>query len=110
VTVFATEPSAFDAADAKMAVAIIGNAKGLHARASAKFVRMAEQFAAETSVRCRGQTVSGRSIMGLLMLSASPGTEIEIAAAGADAQKAVDALCGLVRDGFGEKDEPANTP
>ena len=106
---FAAEPSAFDADDAKLVIAVVRNAKGLHARASAKFVRTAEQFKAETSVRCRGQTVNGRSIMGLMMLSASQGTEIEIAATGLDADAAVEALCTLVHDGFGEKDEPPST-
>lgn len=107
MTVFATEPSAFDAADAQTATAVICNAKGLHARASAKFVRAAEQFRADISVRCRGQTVSGRSIMGLMMLSASQGTEIEIAATGRDAAAALDAMCALVRSGFGEGKEPS---
>lgn len=102
---FATEPSAFNAANAVTATALICNAKGLHARASAKFVRTAEQFMAEISVRCRGQTVNGRSIMGLMMLSASQGTEIEIAATGKDANQALDAMCALVRSGFGEENE-----
>jgi len=81
----------------------ITNRLGLHARASAKFVKLAGQFAAEITVANRGVEVSGKSIMGLMMLAASPGTAIEIRASGADAAAAVDALVALVEDRFQEE-------
>ncbi|MCB1474015.1 MAG: HPr family phosphocarrier protein [Rhodobiaceae bacterium] len=80
----------------------ICNAKGLHARASAKFVRLAEQFDAEIGVRRDGSAVGGTSIMGLMMLAAAPGCDIEIAATGTQADAAVAALAALVAEGFGE--------
>jgi len=87
---------------------IIRNRKGLHARASAKFVKCAESFNAEVKVTRDGQSVGGTSIMGLMMLAAGPGTEIHLSAAGPDASKAVEALVALVVAGFGEEmvDEP----
>jgi phosphocarrier protein HPr len=81
----------------------IVNAKGLHARASAKFVKCAEQFDAEIKVSRDGQTVPGTSIMGLMMLAAQPGSMIRIEARGADARQAVTALAQLVASGFGEE-------
>ena len=80
----------------------IVNEKGLHARASAKFVKLAEQFDASILVRRDGQEVPGTSIMGLMMLAASPGTSIEVTASGPDAAAALDALAGLVEAKFGE--------
>ncbi len=80
----------------------IRNARGLHAQASAKFVRCASSFDAEIVVARRGVIVSGLSIMGLLTLAASRGTMIEIRATGRVAEAAMDALCTLVRDRFGE--------
>ena len=63
----------------------ICNQKGLHARAAARFVKMASQFQAEVTVRKNGTSVSGRSIMGLMMLAAASGTVVEVAATGPDA-------------------------
>ena len=82
----------------------IVNKKGLHARASAKFVQAAEQFDAAITVTRGHETVGGTSIMGLMMLAAGPGITIIIKATGKDAAKAIDALCTLVADGFGEED------
>lgn len=80
----------------------ICNRKGLHARASAKFVKCAEEFEAEVRVLRDGQSVGGTSIMGLMMLAAGPGTNIVIEAQGEDAEQALAALVALVQDGFGE--------
>jgi phosphocarrier protein HPr len=82
----------------------IVNKKGLHARASAKFVQTAEQFDAEVTVTRGHESVGGTSIMGLMMLSAAPGTLITISASGPDAEAAVDALCALISSRFGEDD------
>ena len=81
----------------------IVNERGLHARASAKFVKAASQFDAQVSVTRDGQTVDAQSIMGLMMLGAGPGSEIEIAAEGPQARAALDALCELVSDRFDEE-------
>jgi phosphocarrier protein len=81
----------------------IRNKKGLHARASARFVKCAEGFSATISVSRDGQSVGGTSIMGLLTLAASQGTTIAIMAEGAEAREALIALVALVRDGFGEE-------
>jgi phosphocarrier protein len=78
------------------------NEKGLHARASAKFVEVVEDHDAQAQVSKDGMTVSGDSIMGLLMLGASRGTEIEVATQGAEAEKLADALEALVANRFGE--------
>jgi phosphocarrier protein len=80
----------------------IVNKRGLHARASAKFVKLAATFDAEVKVSKDGQTVDARSIMGLMMLAASPGCEIEIEAEGEQATEAVDALVELVAARFDE--------
>lgn len=80
----------------------IVNDKGLHARASARFVEVVEQFDAEARVSRDGMEASGDSIMGLLMLAASFGTRIEVETSGPDAQKLMDALETLVADKFGE--------
>jgi phosphocarrier protein HPr len=81
------------------------NKRGLHARASAKFVKMVEGFDAEISVTGRsGETVGGNSIMGLMMLSAGPGTTIVVSATGADAEAAVAALAELVGSKFNEEE------
>jgi phosphocarrier protein HPr len=79
------------------------NARGLHARASAKFVKAAAQFDAEVRVTRDGQTVDAQSIMGLMMLGAGPGSMLEITAEGPDAEAAVDGLCQLVADRFDEE-------
>lgn len=78
------------------------NEKGLHARASAKFVEVVERFDAEAEVEKDGMSVSGDSIMGLLMLAASRGTEIRVATSGLQADALMDALAKLVADRFGE--------
>ena len=82
----------------------IVNKKGLHARASAKFVQTAEQFNAAIIVTRGHETVGGTSIMGLMMLGAATHTTITIQATGKEAQAAVDALCALVSSRFGEED------
>lgn len=84
------------------ATANICNTRGLHARASAKFVKLASSFEAEIQVTRDGVTVDARSIMGLLMLGAGNGCSIEIAAEGSDAQDAIDALGELVARKFDE--------
>ncbi|MBX9943070.1 MAG: HPr family phosphocarrier protein [Reyranella sp.] len=80
----------------------IANKRGLHARAAAKFVRTAGQFEAVVRVGFRGQEVSGLSIMGLMMLSAGIGSEIELACSGRQAVEAMAALSALVEGKFGE--------
>ena len=80
----------------------ICNTRGLHARASAKFVKLASSFESEIHVTRDGSTVNARSIMGLLMLGAGNGCEIEIKAEGVDAPEAVDALTALVNERFDE--------
>lgn len=82
---------------------LIINKRGLHARASAKFVQMVEAFDAQIEVSKDGMTVGGTSIMGLMMLAASPGCTIEVSASGAQAEAAIDALERLVADRFGEE-------
>ncbi|GAB1718049.1 MAG: HPrNtr [Nitrobacter sp.] len=82
----------------------IVNKRGLHARASAKFVQMVERFNADVSVTRNGETVGGNSIMGLMMLSAGPGTTITVSATGAEAAEAVKAIADLVSSKFGEGD------
>ena len=80
----------------------IVNKRGLHARASAKFVKLAATFDAEVQVAKDGQSVDARSIMGLMMLAAGPGSEIELTAEGPDAEAAAQALCALVAARFDE--------
>lgn len=80
----------------------ICNKRGLHARAAAKFVKLAEQFSACVTVRKNGVAVSARSIMGLMMLGAGQGAEILLEAEGWDAREALAALAGLVEAGFHE--------
>lgn len=80
------------------------NKRGLHARASAKFVQMAEKFEAEIRVTRCGETVNGDSIMGLLMLAAGPGTTIQVSCIGPDAAEALAALEQLLATKFGEEE------
>jgi phosphocarrier protein HPr len=82
----------------------IVNKKGLHARASAKFVQTVEKFNAQVTVTRGNETVGGNSIMGLMMLSAATGTEITVEASGTQAHEAMAALVELVTSGFGEED------
>lgn len=79
------------------------NERGLHARASAKFVKMASAFDAEVTVSRDGSSVDARSIMGLMMLAAGIGSTIDITAEGPEAQAAVEALSGLVENRFDEE-------
>ena len=79
------------------------NKRGLHARASAKFVQMVERFNAEVWVTKGSETVGGTSIMGLMMLAAGPGTHVVVSAIGPEAQAAIDAIAGLVADKFNEE-------
>jgi phosphocarrier protein len=81
----------------------IQNLRGLHARAAAKFVRTADQFDAEVEVSKDDVGVSGRSIMGLMMLAAAKGSKIKICVRGPDAAKALDALSDLVKRKFDEE-------
>jgi phosphocarrier protein len=88
-----------------LAEVTIVNKRGLHARASAAFVKMAEQFDADIQVTKEGhETVGGSSIMGLLMLGAGPGSTILIETEGPQAEEALDALTSLVEAGFHETD------
>ena len=79
------------------------NERGLHARASAKFVKCASGFAADIRVARDGQVVDAQSIMGLMMLAAGQGSAIEISGEGPDAEAAVAALCRLVESRFDEE-------
>jgi phosphocarrier protein HPr len=97
------EPSAREG-DAIVRVFIICNKKGLHARASAKFVQTVEKFDADVRVSRGGETVGGTSIMGLMMLAASPGTSITVEATGNEAADVIDALACLIAERFGEED------
>jgi phosphocarrier protein HPr len=96
-----TEAAAAAAATAKRVVKIC-NQKGLHARAAARFVKAAHGFDAEIWVRKNGTVVSGRSIMGLMMLAAASGAELQISAAGPEADSAVETLARLVECKFDE--------
>ena len=80
----------------------IRNKRGLHARASAKFVQTVEQFDAEVRVTRGSETVGGTSIMGLMMLAAGPGTSITVEAKGAQAAEVMEALTALVNGRFTE--------
>ena len=82
----------------------IVNARGLHARAAAKVVKLAEGFDAEITFSHDGQTVSATSIMDLLLLAAAPGSRVLIQASGPEAEAALDALARLVADRFGEEE------
>jgi phosphocarrier protein len=85
-------------------IVTITNKRGLHARAAAKFVTLAERFGASVDVIRDGQTVSARSIMGLMMLGAGIGSKLELTAEGWDAREALEALAALVEAGFHEQD------
>jgi phosphocarrier protein HPr len=90
--------------DAVVRTLAICNKRGLHARASAKFVQTVEKFDAEVRVKRGGETVGGTSIMGLMMLAASPGTSITVEATGKQAVKVIEALTALIDSRFGEND------
>jgi phosphocarrier protein HPr len=80
----------------------ITNIRGLHARASAKFVQLVSGYDAEVEVEKDGMKVGGTSIMGLMMLAASPGCCISVSASGRQAAEVMDALAALIADKFGE--------
>ena len=80
----------------------IVNRKGLHARATAKFVQCVDRFEADVKVTRCGETVGGDSIMGILTLGAGPGSTITVTASGAEAREALEALAALVSSRFGE--------
>ena len=82
----------------------IVNKKGLHARATAKFVQCVENFDCEVTVSRCGETVGGTSIMGILTLGAGIGTTIRVAAVGPQAEHAIEAIASLVANRFGEED------
>ena len=90
--------------DAITRVVEIVNKKGLHARASAKFVQIAEKYKSSITVTRGSETVGATSIMGLMMLAAGTGTLITVKASGPDAIDAMAALCDLVASGFGEEE------
>jgi phosphocarrier protein HPr len=98
----APTPGASDTPGVVARTVTIINQKGLHARAAARFVKLASQFDAAVTVTKKDSTVSGVSIMGLMMLAASPGCEVEIRATGREAERAVTALAALVAAGFDE--------
>ncbi len=81
---------------------VVVNELGMHARAAAKFVHLANCFTSKVGVSRHGREMDGKSIMGLLLLAAARGTTISISADGSDEQAAVDALVLLVAEGFGE--------
>jgi phosphocarrier protein HPr len=83
---------------------LIVNKKGLHARASAKFVQTVDRFGASVTVTRCGETVGGRSIMGLLTLAAAKGTTITVVAQGDDAAESLQAIADLVENRFGEEE------
>ena len=91
-----------DASPSHSRAAKILNQRGLHARAAAKFVKLANEFEAEIHVRRGELTASGRSIMGLMMLAAGPGSTVDLSATGPDAARAIDALVALITGGFNE--------
>ncbi|MGC8477480.1 MAG: HPr family phosphocarrier protein [Acetobacteraceae bacterium] len=84
--------------------AVIRNRRGLHARAAAKLVTLAERFGAAIEVIYAGQSVPARSIMGLMMLGAGLGATLELCAEGWDAREALEALAALIEAGFDEQD------
>jgi phosphocarrier protein HPr len=90
--------------DAIIRTFVIRNKKGLHARASAKFVQTVEKFDADVRVTRGHETVGGTSIMGLMMLAAAPGTSITVEASGREASEVIESLARLIESRFGEAD------
>ncbi|MBN9006297.1 MAG: HPr family phosphocarrier protein [Rhizobiales bacterium] len=97
-------PTTSSAAGAASREIPIINKRGLHARASAKFVQMVERFNADVTVTRNGETVGGNSIMGLMMLAAGIGTTITVAATGPEAEAAVAAIAELIGNKFNEEE------
>jgi len=87
----------------RSAIARITNKRGLHARAAAKIVEAAERFKSEIVVKRDGQSVNARSIMGLMMLAASTGADVEVSAEGEDCGEALTAIIALIEAKFGEE-------
>lgn len=81
----------------------ICNELGLHLRAAAAFVKLAERFQSDVTLERDGQSANGKSIIALVTLAATKGTPVRVAASGSDAQAAVEALCALIQDRFGEE-------
>jgi phosphocarrier protein len=81
---------------------IVINKLGMHARASAKFVNLASQFKSDITLGRNGQQANGKSIMGIMMLAAGKGSQLELRADGSDEERALSALCELVNNRFGE--------
>ena len=92
-----------DSGSVAMEIGIV-NRRGLHARAAAKLVTLAERFSATVELAKDGQSVSARSIMGLMMLGAGPGSTVLLTAEGFDAKEALDAIAALIEAGFHETD------
>ncbi len=86
----------------KSKVVTIINKLGLHARAAARFVQLASSFDSDVSITVNGKKVSGKSIMGIMMLAASKGTSVELVTAGSDEAEAINSLENLILDKFGE--------
>ena len=80
------------------------NKLGLHARAAAKFVTLASEFDADIHIQLNGRKVNGKSIMGVMMLAAAKGSQLELTASGDDEQQAMDTLAELINDRFGEEE------
>jgi phosphocarrier protein HPr len=80
----------------------VQNRQGIHARPSASFVKLASQFTCDVFIEKDGETINGKSIMGLLMLAAGPGSKLRIVCTGVDSLAAVTQLCALVDAKFGE--------
>ncbi|MCK5663153.1 MAG: HPr family phosphocarrier protein [Thiotrichaceae bacterium] len=80
------------------------NKLGLHARASSKLVKLASSFESKIDVKCKQQQVNAKSIMGIMFLAAAKGTEIELIISGADEKNAMERLCELIQNGFGEEE------
>jgi phosphocarrier protein HPr len=83
---------------------MIRNKRGLHARAAARFVKLAGQYDANITVTHKDTSVSGRSIMGLMMLAASPGSQVRLTATGPQAEAAIEAITALIAAKFDEED------
>jgi phosphocarrier protein HPr len=81
----------------------ICNELGLHLRAAAAFVKLAERFQSDVTLERDGQSANGKSIIALVTLAATRGTPVRVAAVGSDAEAAVEALCALIQDRFGEQ-------
>lgn len=80
----------------------IRNALGLHARAAAQLVKVTNAYRCQVTLECEGQSVNGKSIMGVLMLAAAQGMSVKISCKGEDAQACLDELCQLIENRFGE--------